>query len=71
VKVDPRKIFGERLRQLRLKANLSQEQLAAQSGLHRTYVSSVERGERNPSLLNIVKLAHSLAVAPSVLLEGV
>lgn len=54
--------FGIRLREMRLRKGISQEKLAALSGLHRTYVSSVERGERNISLLNIEKLATALGV---------
>ncbi|MBN8628653.1 MAG: helix-turn-helix transcriptional regulator [Planctomycetes bacterium] len=54
--------FGVRLRELRLRAKVSQERLAELAGLHRTYVSSLERGERNVSLLNIEKLALALDV---------
>lgn len=54
--------FGENLRKVRQKAAISQEKLAELAGLHRTYVSSIERGERNISLLNIEKLAIALAV---------
>lgn len=68
---DPRAAFGERLRNLRKVTRLSQEELADRAGLHRTYVGAVERGERNVSLVNIVKLARALKVAPSTLLEGV
>jgi transcriptional regulator with XRE-family HTH domain len=49
-----------RLREIRLKKGLSQERLAELAGLHRTYVSSVERGERNISLENIDRLANAL-----------
>ena len=49
-----------RLREIRLKKELSQERLAELAGLHRTYVSSVERGERNISLENIDRLAKAL-----------
>ena len=52
--------FGMRLREIRLKKKLSQERLAELAGLHRTYVSSVERGERNISLENIDRLAKAL-----------
>ncbi len=54
--------FGKRLREVRLKKGFSQEWLAELAGLHRTYVSSVERGERNISILNIEKLALALKV---------
>ena len=54
--------FGQRLRQLRLAAGLSQEELADLSGLHRTYISSVELGKRNVSLRNIDALATALEV---------
>lgn len=59
--------FGSRLRYLRLKSGLSQEDLADASGLDRTYVGGIERGERNPSLKNIVRLSTALKVDPSVL----
>ncbi|MEZ5941103.1 MAG: helix-turn-helix transcriptional regulator [Planctomycetaceae bacterium] len=54
--------FGQRLRDVRTKQGVSQEKLAADAGLHRTYVSSVERGERNISLMNIHRLALALGV---------
>ena len=55
--------FGEKVRELRQHKGVSQERLAELCGLHRTYVSSVERGERNISLLNIAKLAAALDVS--------
>lgn len=54
--------FGARVRQARTAAGLSQEALAHHAGLHRTYVSSVERGERNIALINIVVLAEALNI---------
>lgn len=56
------KRFGERLRSLRDAAGLSQERLAHEAGLDRTYVSGIERGIRNPSLQNIGKLARAMRV---------
>jgi transcriptional regulator with XRE-family HTH domain len=60
--VDRRQKFGDRVRELRELAKLSQEALAERSGLHRTYISSIERGQRNVTLTNIYALAHGLGV---------
>ena len=68
---DPRIIFGKRVRALRIERRLSQEKLAELADLHRNYVGGVERGERNVSLLNIVKLAHGLNVRPTKLVEPI
>ncbi|MEI8366446.1 MAG: helix-turn-helix transcriptional regulator [Parachlamydiaceae bacterium] len=60
--------FGERVRKMRQKLDVSQEELAFRSGLHRTYVGSVERGERNLSLENIFVFAKALKCDPKDLL---
>ncbi|MFC0199613.1 helix-turn-helix domain-containing protein [Paracoccus rhizosphaerae] len=52
--------FGRNVRAARHAAGFSQEELAHRSGLHRTYIGGIERGERNPSLENIVALAIGL-----------
>ncbi len=54
--------FGQRLRELRQTRGLSQEELAFRAKLHRTYVSSAERGARNVALVNLEKLAKALDV---------
>lgn len=55
--------FGQRVRELRARSGISQEMLAYRSGLDRTYVSGVERGERNISIMNIEKIASALNVS--------
>jgi len=70
VEKDIRIIFGNHLRRLRRSQNISQEELAFRSGLHRTYISSVERGERNISLINIARLAKALDIKPHRLLDS-
>lgn len=67
--LDPRKQFGMRLSELRKAKGWSQERLALESGVARSYLGGVERGQRNIALLNIVRLAETLGVAPSALLE--
>ena len=69
MKTEVQRRFGVRLRELRRKAELSQEDLALEAGLDRTYVSSVERGERNISLQNIAKLAKALGARAARLLD--
>ena len=66
--MDIRKQVGINLQRLRPEKGWSQEDLAFESGLHRTYVSGIERGVRNPTLLILEKLAKTLGVAPAELL---
>ena len=54
--------FGERVRELRKKKDLSQEELAFKAGVHRTYIGMIERAEKNITLTNIEKIAKALEV---------
>lgn len=63
------KALGETIRDLRTKQSLSQENLADLTDLHRTYISSVERGKRNISIRNLEKIAKALKVKISNILE--
>ena len=69
--MDPLKQIGDEIRRRRIELGFSQEDLAALCDLHRTYIGSVERGERNVSLLNIVSIAKALKCKPSQLLAGI
>jgi transcriptional regulator with XRE-family HTH domain len=64
-------IFGERVRAARLRLGISQETLAELSDLHWTFVGQVERGTRNLSFHNIIKLAGGLDVDPATLVAGI
>jgi transcriptional regulator with XRE-family HTH domain len=55
-------IFGRTIRELRHKRGMTLAELAKQAHIHPSYLADVERGERNPSLLNILKLAPALRV---------
>lgn len=65
------KIFGNRIRELRLQSNLSQEQLAELTDFHRTYISMIERGERNISLINIQRFANAFDLSINELLNSI
>lgn len=65
------KRFGQRVRELRQAAGLSQEELAERCRLHRTYIGGIERGERNVGVLNLLQLARALRVRPGELLADV
>ena len=62
-------IFGLRIRELRLEKKLTQEQFAQLSGLHKNYIGMVERGERNPSLINIEIIAKTFEISISELMK--
>lgn len=61
--------FGERIKTLRKERNWSQEKLAEETGFHRTYIGMIERGERNPSLININVFAGAFQIHISELLK--
>jgi len=61
--------FGNKVKQLREKKGWSQEELARRAGLHRTYIGSIERSERNISLINIEKIAKALEVKIEFLIK--
>ena len=62
--------FGKLLRRKRRELNLTQQELAEKADLDPTYVSSIERGERNVSLANIVAIAHALNISPNELIPS-
>jgi transcriptional regulator with XRE-family HTH domain len=61
--------FGRAVRRRRRELDLSQEKLAELADLHRTYVSDIEQGTRNPSLVNIVQIARALEITVAKLFE--
>lgn len=65
--MDVRALIGKNVRRIRQERGWSQEDLAFESGLHRTYISGIERGVRNPTATVIERLAITLGVRPSLL----
>jgi transcriptional regulator with XRE-family HTH domain len=65
----PEAAFGRALRAARKSCSLSQDELGAKSGYHRTYIGLLERGEKSPSLRTIFNLAATLNVKPSALIR--
>ena len=61
--------IGNNIKKIRKKEKLSQEELAFKAGLHRTYIGSVERGEKNITILNLIKVAKSLNTDLIMLLD--
>jgi len=68
---EQRKLFGKRLRELRLARSLSQEKLAEMADLHRNYVGILERAAQSPSLDALCKLARALKIKPAELLDKI
>lgn len=66
--MEPKALFAKNLRRLRKEAGLSQEQLGFEAGIHRTEIGFLERGDRDPQLLTLVKLSHGLDVPLGALL---
>jgi transcriptional regulator with XRE-family HTH domain len=62
--------FGQKVLDERLKQNLSQEELAAKAGVHRTYIGMIERAEKNITLGNMEKIAKALNIKLSELIEN-
>jgi len=62
--------LGRNIRRLRQDRGWSQEDYADRAGIHRTYVSDIERGARNPTITVVEKLASPLEVPPGTLLDG-
>ena len=67
--MDIRRQLGLNVQRIRKERGWSQEELAFESGLHRTYISGIERGARNPTVLVLERLAEALKVAPARLFE--
>jgi transcriptional regulator with XRE-family HTH domain len=68
---DPLKELGDKVRTLRTKLDLTQEALAERCEFDRTYISLIERGQRNPSFTNLIRLAEGLDVSVSDLTRGI
>lgn len=68
--MNAKQLFGNNVKKLRDLRKMSQEDLAEKSGLHRTYISGIERGVRNPTITVVCELADALNVSPSELLMG-
>ena len=65
------RLFGRILQKLRTERGLSQEKLGFESNYHRTYISQLERGQKNPSLKAIFRLARVLGIRPSEMIQKI
>lgn len=71
VKMEIKSSVGKRIKEIREEVNLSQKDLAYSCDLDRSYIASVERGQRNISIVNLEKIANSLGVSLSELFKGI
>lgn len=69
--MDMRRLVGDNVRRLRLERGLTQEQFAASSGFTQQYISDLERGRRNPTVVSLLELAQALDVTPIDLITAV
>lgn len=69
--MDPQEQFAQNLRNARLRAGLSQEELGDEAELHRTAIGFLERSERDPQLKTIVRISRALGVSVSELMSGI
>ena len=65
------RLIGGRIRKIREDKGWSQEKLADECNLHRTYIGAIERGGRNITILNLIRVARALGITSSELLKGV
>ena len=66
--MDMRRLLGRNVRKCRIEASLTQEQLSERSGFSQQYISDMERGLRNPTIVSLYELAHALGTTPVVLI---
>ena len=67
---DINKIFGKKVAEMRKMQHLSQEELADRCNIHRTYIGSIERGEKSPTLNTVEKIANGLNVDISIIFDN-
>lgn len=67
--MDIKKLVGQNIAKYRKEKGFSQEELAFETDLHRTYISGIERGIRNPTIVNIQRIAKALNISANKLLE--
>jgi transcriptional regulator with XRE-family HTH domain len=69
--MNPATQLGKRIHYLRVKRSWSQEELGFESGINKNYISDLERGKRNPTLILLLRLAEALEMDVSTLLKGI